>query len=88
MLAINADIFGLSNFNRDDAVMPTVFKQGRPAAVFHIPVIGGHDWCLVKPWREEGNRVTLFDSTDLDELERAASLLRTIPGQCGRSRHR
>jgi len=79
VLAITADIFGLSNFNRSDAVMPTVFKQGRPAAVFHMPVIGGHDWCLVKPWRDEGHRITLFGSSDYDELERAASLLRVIP---------
>jgi len=79
VLAISADIFGLSNFNRDDAVMPAVFKQGRPAAVFHLPIIGGHDWCLVNPWREEGHRITLFNSSDYDELERAASLLRVIP---------
>ena len=79
VLAISAEIFGLSNFGREDAVMPTVFKQGRPAAVFHLPVIGGHDWCLVKPWREEGHRITLFNSSDYDELERAAALLRVIP---------
>jgi len=79
VLAVSADIFGLSNFNRDNAVMPAVFKQGRPAAVFHLPVIGGHDWCLVKPWRDEGRRITLFNTTDYDELERAASLLRAIP---------
>ena len=79
VLAVCADIFGLGNFGRDNAVMPTVFKQGRPAAVFHLPIIGGHDWFLVKPWREEGNRVTLFGSSDYDELERAASLLRVIP---------
>ena len=79
VLAISADIFGLSNFNREDAVMPAVFKQGRPAAVFHMPVIGGHDWCLVNPWRAEGHRITLFNSTDCDDLERAASLLRVIP---------
>ena len=79
VLAISADIFGLSNFNRENAVIPTVFKQGRPVAVFHMPVIGGHDWCLVKPWRDEGQRITLFNSTDYDELERAASLLRVIP---------
>ena len=79
VLAISADIFGLSNFNSDNAVMPTVFKQGRPAAVFHMPVIGGHDWCLVNPWRDEGHRITLFNSSDYDELERAASLLRVIP---------
>jgi hypothetical protein len=79
VLAVSADIFGLSNFNRDDAVMPTVFKQGRPAAVFHLPVIGGHDWCLVKPWREEGHRITLFNTSDYNELERAAALLRVIP---------
>ncbi len=74
VLAISADIFGLAG-----GVMPTVFKQGRPAAVFHLPVIGGHDWCLVKPWREEGNRITLFNSSDQNDLERAAALLRVIP---------
>jgi hypothetical protein len=79
VLAVSADIFGLSNFNSDNAVMPTIFNQGRPAAVFHMPIIGGHDWCLVKPWREEGHRITLFNTSDYDELERAASLLRVIP---------
>ncbi len=74
VLAISTDIFGLSH-----GVMPTVFKEGRPAAVFHIPVVGGHDWCLVNPWRAEGNRVTLFDSSDYNDLERAAALLRVIP---------
>ncbi|UCG49718.1 MAG: hypothetical protein JSU94_08030 [Phycisphaerales bacterium] len=79
VLAICAEIFGLSSFNRDDAVMPTIFKQERPVAVFHIPVIGGHDWCLVNPWRQEGHRITSFNSSDYDELERAVSLLRVIP---------
>ena len=79
VLAITAGIFGLSNFNREDAVIPAVFKQGRAVAVFHLPIVGGHDWCLVKPWRDEGNRIALFNSTDLGELERAASLLRVIP---------
>ena len=79
VLAVSADIFGLSNFNSDDAVIPTVFKQRRPVAVFHMPIIGGHDWCLVNPWRDEGNRITLFNSNDYDELERAVSLLRVIP---------
>ncbi len=79
VLAISADIFGLSNFNSNNAVMPTIFKQGRPVAVFHMPIIGGHDWCLVNPWREEGHRITLFNSSDYNELERAASLLRVIP---------
>lgn len=73
VLAVSADIFGLSN------VMPTIFKQKRPVAVFHMPIIGGHDWCLVNPWREEGHQITLFNSSDYDELERAASLLRVIP---------
>jgi len=74
VLAVSADIFGLSR-----GVMPAVFQEGRPAAVFHLPVIGGHDWCLVSPWREEGHRITLFNSSDYDELERAAALLRVIP---------
>jgi hypothetical protein len=79
VLAVSADIFGLSNFNKDNAVVPTVFKQGRPVAVFHMPIVGGHDWCLVNPWREEGHPITLFNTSDYDDLERAASLLRVIP---------
>jgi hypothetical protein len=79
VLAICADIFGLSNFNSENAVVPTIFQQGRPVAVFHLPVIGGHDWCLVKPWREEGHRITLMGSSDYDQLQHAASLLRVIP---------
>jgi len=74
VLAVSADTFGLSS-----GVMPTIFKEGRPAAVFHVPVTGGHDWCLVNPWREEGHRITLFNSSDYNELERAAALLRVIP---------
>jgi hypothetical protein len=74
VLAISASIFGLSG-----GVMPVVFQQRRPVAVFHLPVIGGHDWCLVPRWLEEGQRVTLFLSSDLGELERAAALLRVIP---------
>jgi hypothetical protein len=74
VLAVSADIFGLSQ-----GVVPTIFKEGRPAAVFHLPVVGGHDWCLVNPWREEGHRITLFNSSDYGELERAAALLRVIP---------
>jgi len=73
VLAISASIFGL----RD--VMPVVFKEGRPAAVFHLPAIGGHDWCLVPRWIEEGHRVTLFNSSDYGDLERAAALLRVVP---------
>ena len=73
VLAISADIFGPRR------VMPAIFKQRRAVALFHLPVVGGHDWCLVKPWREEGHRITLFNTTDYDELERAAALLRVIP---------
>jgi len=73
VLAISGDIFGPKR------VLPAVFKQRRPVALFHLPVVGGHDWCLVKPWREEGHRITLFNSTDYNDLERAAALLRVIP---------
>ena len=73
VLAVSADIFGLS------AVAPAIFREQRPVAVFHLPVVGGHDWCLVNPWREEGHRITLFNSSDYNELERAAALLRVMP---------
>lgn len=74
VLAVSTDIFGLSQ-----GVMPTIFAAGRPVAVFHIPVIGGHDWCLVNPWRAEGHRITLFNTSDYNELEQAAALLRVVP---------
>lgn len=74
VLAISSDIFGLAS-----GVMPTIFAQQRPVAVFHLPVIGGHDWCLVKPWREQGHRITSFNTTDYNDLEEAARLLRVIP---------
>lgn len=74
VLAVSASIFGLSQ-----GVMPVVQAQRRPAAVFHWPVLGGHDWCLVPRWLEEGHRVTLFCSSDLADLERAAALLRVVP---------
>jgi len=73
VLAISGDIFGPKR------VMPTIFKQRRPVALFHLPVVGGHDWCLVKPWRDEGHRITLFNSSDYNDLEQAAALLRVIP---------
>jgi hypothetical protein len=73
VLAISGDIFGPKR------VMPAIFKQKRPVALFHLPVVGGHDWCLVKPWREEGNRITLFNSSDYGDLEQAAALLRVMP---------
>ncbi len=73
VLAISAHIFGPTK------VMPTIFEQKRPVALFHLPVVGGHDWCLVKPWREEGHRITLFNTSDFNELERAAALLRVVP---------
>ena len=73
VLVISAHIFGPRQ------VMPTIFEQRRPVALFHLPVVGGHDWCLVKPWRDEGNKITLFNTTDYDDLERATELLRVIP---------
>lgn len=74
VLAISASIFGLSQ-----GIVQVLFEQRRPVAVFHLPVIGGHDWCLVPRWIEEGHRITLFNSSDLGDLERAAAVLRVIP---------
>ena len=73
VLAISASIFGPSR------VMPVIFQQRRPVALFHLPVIGGHDWCLVPRWLEEGHRITLFNSSDFGDLRRAAALLRVMP---------
>jgi len=74
VLAVSTEIFGLSR-----VIMPVVAKTTRPVAVFHMPVVGGHDWCLVKPWRDEGTRITLFNTSDYNDLQRAAALLRVVP---------
>ena len=74
VLVISSSIFGPSRI-----AMPVVFEQGRPAALFHMPVVGGHDWCLVGPWQAMGHRLTLFNSSDPADLERAAALLRVPP---------
>ena len=58
----SARVFGPSR------IMPVIFQQRRPVALFHLPVIGGHDWCLVPRWLEEGHRITLFNSSDFGDL--------------------
>ncbi len=59
-------------------VAPTVLDSGRPMAVFALPA-SGHDWMYPLRWAEEGKRVTLFPTSELDELERALRLLRVVP---------
>lgn len=72
ILAINLCIRGVLN------VSPPILESGRPLAVFSAPA-SGHDWMYPFQWRREGKPVTMFTSSDLDELEHAARLLRVIP---------
>lgn len=72
VLAINLCIRGLLN------VSPPILESGRPLAVFSAPA-SGHDWMYPFRWRQEGKPVTMFTSSDLNELEHAAQLLRVIP---------
>lgn len=46
--------------------------------VFSLPA-SGHDWMYAHRWQRQGHRVTLFPTSDYDELERAVRLLRVIP---------
>ncbi|MHC4179259.1 MAG: hypothetical protein ACYSWU_17235, partial [Planctomycetota bacterium] len=72
VLAVNLCIGGLLR------VSQPILESGRPLAVFSTPA-SGHDWMYPFRWRQDGKPVTMFTSSDYDELERAARLLRVIP---------
>jgi len=72
VLAVNLCIGGLLR------VSSPILESGRPLAVFSAPA-SGHDWMYPFRWRKEGKPVTMFTSSDYEELERAARLLRVIP---------
>ncbi len=74
VLAINLQIGGLV---RTGMVTP-VFESGRPMVVFSKPA-SGHDWMYPHRWQREGRPVTLLATSDHDDLERAAALLRVAP---------
>lgn len=72
VLAINLCISGLLR------VSAPILESGRALAVYSAPA-SGHDWMYPYRWRQEGKPVTLFASSDYDELEHAARLLRVVP---------
>jgi hypothetical protein len=72
VLAVNLSIGGLLR------VAPPILESKRPLAVFSAPA-SGHDWMYPFRWRKEGHPVTLMTSSDYTELERAATVLRTVP---------
>jgi hypothetical protein len=72
VLAVNLCISGLLR------VSGPILESGRPFAVYSAPA-SGHDWMYPFRWRAEGKPVTMFTSSDHDELEHAARLLRVIP---------
>lgn len=72
VLAVNVSIGGLLR------AIPLTLLGERPLLVFSLPA-SGHDWMYAYRWREEGKRVTMLATSDWDELERAARLLRVPP---------
>ena len=72
VLAINLNIFSLTR------VVTPILEGGHPMVVFSLPA-SGHDWMYAHRWQRRGHRVTLFPTSDYDELERALRLLRVIP---------
>ena len=48
---------------------------GLPTVIFSQP-FSGHDWMYVPAWQKAGKRVVLLTSSDWNDLERAAALLR------------
>jgi len=72
ILAINLNIFSLTR------VVEPILQGGHPMVVFSLPA-SGHDWMYAHRWQRQGHRVTLFPTSNYDELERALRLLRVIP---------
>ena len=72
VLAISLACFALIG------VVQPILDGGHPMIVFSLPA-SGHDWMYPHRWQRRGHRVTLFPTSDYDELERALRLLRVIP---------
>lgn len=72
VLAINLEIFALTR------VVQPILDRAHPMIVFSLPA-SGHDWMYAHRWQRQGKRVTLFPTSNYDELERAVRLLRVIP---------
>lgn len=72
VLAINLNIFSLTS------VVGPILEGRHPMIVFSLPA-SGHDWMYAHRWQRQGHRVSLFPTSDYDELERALRLLRVIP---------
>ena len=72
VLAINLQIFALT------PVVQPILDGGHPMIVFSLPA-SGHDWMYAHRWQRQGKPVTLFPTSDYNELERALRLLRVIP---------
>lgn len=72
ILAINMGIGSLLRIHEP------LLQSGRPMAVFSVPA-SGHDWMYPFRWQRDGKPVTMLTTSNYDELERAAALLRVIP---------
>lgn len=72
VLAINLEIFALTR------VVQPILDRAHPMIVFSLPA-SGHDWMYAHRWQRQGKRVSLFPTSDYNELERALRLLRVIP---------
>ncbi len=72
VLAINLQIFALT------PVVQPILDGAHPMIVFSLPA-SGHDWMYAHRWQRQGKPVTLFPTSDYNELERALRLLRVIP---------
>jgi len=69
VLAINLNIFAMTR------VVQPILAGGHPTVVFSLPA-SGHDWMYAHRWQRQGKPVTLFPTSDYNELERALRLLR------------
>ncbi|MHC1766339.1 MAG: hypothetical protein AB9869_18910 [Verrucomicrobiia bacterium] len=78
VLAVNLQIFALL------PVVQPILDGNHPMIVFSLPA-SGHDWMYAHRWQRQGKPVTLFATSDYNELERALRLLR-VPSLMQQSR--
>jgi len=65
-------------------VMNKLVEMGLPTALFSRP-FSGHGWMYFPRWRKQGCKIILLPTSDINELERAVTLLR-VPARMKQTR--
>lgn len=77
-------IVHLSGHGGDAPVLSKLIDVGLPTGLFSQP-FSGHGWMYFPQWHKQGKKVVLMPSSDWNELEKVAALMR-VPARMKRTR--